>query len=466
MNEVDVNLSKQFNIKKNVFLKNYDFKSGFNKFVDSEYFFITLILIMGVFWFFQLNVPAIVFSLIYLSIIIWLKNDFKPVLMILASLCFVTRVTYGVACFLLLFSAFAFVVKNNLKIKYDKKMLISLVFLSIAVLFAGFLYKGKITSFVDAIALPAYILVCALFVLLYSCFDKDYLDYVLKILYYLGVFIALQLFVYYARFLEHFEMIFDYKLIYMGDSYTDSTTGWGISNHVGCLFLFTIPATLYMATKSKQGGLFYIPTFIQLVALVLTGSRGSLLFMGIFIVPMVAFSFVYAKSRKNNFMYIFIVFIVILTLMYVFRDFIIEILEPMLEKGMSSSGRDLIYIECIDMMEKNILFGVGNTYRAFGYAHSTIFQWMANAGLLGLVAIVYHLFVKYRPLIEKPSKSNIFGFCALIIPECYGMIDCNFFMANFMFLSAILIVSIYFNTEEKITEFKVFDTKMGLKELN
>lgn len=462
MQNISVDLNKQFNYKDNNLNKQSTFTLVFNKFIDSEYFFIATILIMGVLWYFQMNVVSILFSILFIVLILWLKNDFKPVLMVLSSLCFITRITYGVACLLLLFFSFFYVCKNKIKINYDKRMLNSLFLLSLATLFAGFLFKNKVTSYIDIVAFPAYILVCVLFVCLYSLFDKTYLDYVLKILYYIGMFVALQLFVYYLRFFDHKELIYTSKLIFMGDDYLDTTTGWGISNHVGCLFLYTIPATLYMATKDKMGGRYYIPAIIMFVALVLTGSRGSLLFMSLAIMPMLAFSCLYSKSKRNNFIWLFALFLLGIYIVYRYKTYIYDVLEVMLAKGTSSSGRDILYSECIDAFRQNILFGVGNTYKAFGYAHSTVFQFLANAGLLGLYAILYHFVVKYVPFVIRTSRSNIFAFCALFIPECYGLIDCNFFIANFMFLSAMLIIGVYYNEEKKITEIDYTDSKFGL----
>ena len=67
--------------------------------------------------------------------------------------------------------------------------------------------------------------------------------------------------------------------------------GWGISNNIGLILLFTIPFTFYLAITNKTGKTmaYTFISFCQMITIIFTYSRGSIIALTlglIFLLPL------------------------------------------------------------------------------------------------------------------------------------------------------------------------------------
>ncbi len=238
--------------------------------------------------------------------------------------------------------------------------------------------------------------------------------------------------------------------------------GWGLCNEAGIMLCFIMPFIFYELIKSDTLCLSLISIFkigISLIGIVLTGSRGTLLFGGLEIVALVILLFVFKfplKKEKLSFLsfifFIGLTGIITLTKGELFTD----IFNNIFEMDLDSNGRDLLWklgFEAYrdsghyffgsgivsEIREKEVFNGVQNTFIVY---HNTFIEVLISAGVSGLVGISYHLFEKYKMLFKK---DNIFKFTFLIgyiFVDLYGLIDNTYGMYYYM-VPLVMVLAIF-----------------------
>lgn len=301
-----------------------------------------------------------------------------------------------------------------------------------------------------------------LIVLLYLFFNStlsmkgdELANFLCRYLVLLGILMCMQVITYYAQ-VDDVVAAMQYKQIKLG---------WGISNNIGAVLCFTIPATWYYATK--RGWTTYVaPTLaiFQTIILVLTFSRGSILAVACGYPFILGYTFYKAEDRKNllcqTVIYL-LVFSLVLSFSY---DEIYFILKNMLEKGFDDSGRFSLYEEAIEVFLQRPIFGVGFDYKmkVTGepyWFHNTYLEALGKLGILGFITL--SLFNVKRYIISlKALRCPIVPFliASIICFEFYGLLDTNFFHPiQFIFLLMLNIAFERIIDEEEFIDIPVPD---------
>ena len=137
------------------------------------------------------------------------------------------------------------------------------------------------------------------------------------------------------------------------------TTGWGMYNNIGCIIAMCIPASFYFASTRKNGWQYTLLGCLTLAGVVLTQSRGSILFGGI--VFLASYAYVIVKSRGRERLYHLIVagalILLAMIAVAVFFEKFMQLFSSMLR--FDSNGRDGIWESGLKQFAGHPLFGVG-----------------------------------------------------------------------------------------------------------
>ena len=256
--------------------------------------------------------------------------------------------------------------------------------------------------------------------------ETDRATYFAKVLAYIGMVVSLQLVV----------VIIKSGLAPSEWARGNWLVGWGNRNNISTYLLFTAPMCLYLSTKYQRLGVVYmLMAVFQYVCLIMTFSRGGILFGFIALVFGIAFTIYKAKNRKMQLIFLGSVVGVMLVLYLIFMGKINDAIESLLSRGTGLSGRDELYIEGWELFKQHPFQGVGFGYignmqsivhEAIGiyYFHSTAIQVIACMGIIGAVAYGYIYVVKGIILFKNPRNAfNLFVLVVFIGFEGYSMMD-------------------------------------------
>lgn len=241
-----------------------------------------------------------------------------------------------------------------------------------------------------------------------------------------------------------------------------SNVGWGISNNIALMLLVTIPFTTYLCyiNTTKKCLLYYILAVIQMAAVVLTYSRGALLAMIVGIVIMVIIGMKMGSDKKllkNLFLIttaLVILFVVVLCISSreIFEKMMALILDFDFKDG---NNRFPIYKTCLEKIKHYPIFGCGmlSCFDAetgqFMWAHSTILHTTTTMGLVGTIALIYHMFEKYYYFFKKAELWKLMVILSLGMSDLYGMIDVSYYFINYMVLMIVILSVVDFKIEDK-----------------
>ncbi|MBQ9276230.1 MAG: O-antigen ligase family protein, partial [Clostridia bacterium] len=275
---------------------------------------------------------------------------------------------------------------------------------------------------------------------------KGLAEYVIKILFCMGVCIVVQLFYYY---LTNFHTWEELKAAIM---YKNVNLGWAGPNNVAPTLSLAIPATLYLCIKkNKVVPLLVFIALLEYALMICAGSRGAILFTTMAL----PFMLLYVMGKTEN-KALFagscgVLFVVSFALIVYFGEQVSDIITNMLSRGFDSSGRtEELYPEAFEIFKQFPIFGAGWDHNLGGLAndnytpywyHSTALQVLADMGVVGVITFVFFYFHRYRTffvLRKKPQAVALFFSLALF--DAYGMIDTNFFGPTFFIM--LLVISI------------------------
>ena len=258
--------------------------------------------------------------------------------------------------------------------------------------------------------------------------DKRYLFFVLTLV---GLGVFAELLGIYARALPL-------------DSFSrgELVTGWGMYNNIGCVIAMCLPAPLYLAATQKHGWRYLLCSFVLLLALLLTQSRGSIFFGGIVFVA--GFIVTLVKSdRKERGMHLILIGILAAAAIVVgviFFEKIAELFDSLPENFFDNNGRNPIYQSGWKQFLSDPFFGVG-FYECDGFRwgelpadaflparyHDTYIQLLASGGILAICCYLFHRAETLVVFFKRPSCEKTFLFLSVAALILTSIVDCHFF---------------------------------------
>ena len=226
-------------------------------------------------------------------------------------------------------------------------------------------------------------------------------------------------------------------------------TGWGVYNNVACMVAMCLPGPFYFAVKNRHGWLYCIFGNLYFLSLLLTQSRGGILFGTVVYLACAITVMVRSKRMQrvwNMLVFTAMLFAILLSFFLLF-DRVSELFASLIQAGADDANRFEIYEKCWNRFLEYPAFGAG-FYRTPGAllyqngmivadapegaffpprAHNTVFQLLATGGAVGLALYLYHRAETLISLFKKPSLEKTMIFYSMMALLLTSLLDCNFF---------------------------------------
>lgn len=442
-----------------------------NKFIQSDWFIFANALIILIGWCFDIWAPMLCVLVAFAVLPLFFARETKHLLSTIMMFTLIIssnrHALKGYSWFLVLIAVlFIGITFNLIRYKRSWRMLrpenvkgfhCSLIALIIPFALGG---VGSPTENVYAVlAALALILVCVLGYTFFTVTNFDnsdkhkLIEYIIKVLFAMGVIICAQLIVFFSRF-ENIDEI----LHACAEKQID--IGWAGPNNVAPLLAMSIPATMYLCIKkNKATPLFVIIAFLEYIFIIASGSRGTILVVTVSLIPIILY--VTAKSQ-NKFLFgstLSVLFAIVLILVALYGDKVSVIITSILNKGLESSGRfDGLYPQAIEVFKKWPVFGSGWDYNLGGFTsdnytpyfyHSTVLQIMATMGICGVISFIFFYFFRYRTfLVLRKDPAVLALLASTVLFDAYGMADTGFFSPTFFIMLLVITFVVEINLPE------------------
>ena len=251
--------------------------------------------------------------------------------------------------------------------------------------------------------------------------------------------------------------------------------GWGYCNEAGIMMCFSLPFVFIKLIKKES--IFSLITSIIMIILfpigiIMTTSRGAFLFGFFELFVMLVICFIMTNNKKVYgaiLATLFVSFILLLQIIYGIDKLFDKIINEMFVRGFDSSERFVLWRSAFDSWKQSgltIVFGSGmvSGYLPLAYTdgvlkykvyHSTFHETLVMAGIIGIIALLYHLFEKYRQTFRLDKTSFWFILSGYIIVDLYGLIDNTYGMYYYMIPLVIIMATIdknEFDSERKYNQ--------------
>ena len=222
-------------------------------------------------------------------------------------------------------------------------------------------------------------------------------------------------------------------------------TGWGNYNNLGALLAAMLPFPYYFASQSRKcPWIYHILGLLMLTGVVLSNSRGAILFAAMMYPVCMVLVLWKGKNRVQNAILYVATVVLAAGVLYVYRDWIMRMFSALINKKFASSGRDEIYIAGFQQFLRNPVFGGSffpeteqpswavNPGFVFFFPprwHNTLIQIAASCGMVGLVAYGIHRMQTAVLFWKKENRSmrNIFIGLSILVLLGTSLLDCHLF---------------------------------------
>ena len=229
-------------------------------------------------------------------------------------------------------------------------------------------------------------------------------------------------------------------------------TGWGIYNNVGCVMAMCMPAPVFFAIKRKNGWMYTILGTIFYLGVLLTQSRGAMLFG--FVVYLACIVATLVGSRGLERLWNAVVYAVLLAAfvisLFAFREAFLDLFKSVIDQGFNDAARFNTWKACWQRFLEYPGFGVGfyktpgtlltengmyteftdgtpeGTFLALR-AHNTFFQLIATGGLFALIAYAVHRIQTIWVCLRRPNTLKIVAALCVASLLLTSMVDCHVF---------------------------------------
>ncbi len=229
--------------------------------------------------------------------------------------------------------------------------------------------------------------------------------------------------------------------------------GWADRNDVATYLIFTAGMTMYLSTRYRQGWIFLGLSIFQYACLIMTFSRGGIMFGAISGFTALIFTLIKAPNKKLHLLYIATAVLLVLILYLCLMKEINTMLASLIDRGFGTSNRNKLYKDAWELFKAHPLFGVGKGYigdlslthisvAGAYWFHSTFFQIIACMGIMGIVAYLYFYGVRIKILFKNIKNSfNLFCLAVFIGFEGYSLINTGTFI-GYPFMALVIVMTL------------------------
>lgn len=229
-------------------------------------------------------------------------------------------------------------------------------------------------------------------------------------------------------------------------------TGWGIYNNVGCVMAMCMPAPVYFAVKNKNGWAYSILCTVFYLGVMVTQSRGAMLFGSVVYLGCVVVTLVGSKKKERlwNAVVFAVLLVAVLISAVVFRDKVKDLFASIIDQGWNDAARFATWKACWQRFLEYPGFGVGfyktpgtlmtedgmftefvdgtpeGTFLALR-AHNTFFQLISTGGTFAIVAYLVHRVQTLILCFRRPNAEKIVAALCVASLLLTSMVDCHVF---------------------------------------
>lgn len=279
-----------------------------------------------------------------------------------------------------------------------------------------------------------------------STMERDILYSFLKNMVIFGVFIALQIMIYYLRLGNILDTIENRTV----------DLGWGKNEMVAAFMILFIPSSFLFSRQKNLNTMYFFIGIFELVMLFLSLSRGGIL-VGSFVFILIfiyLFKSQYWKSTLFNFLMLLLVFAAVLVPNFeVFSAIALRFKELLLH----DVNRIQIYEQGISLFLAHPIFGdtfftITDDYGDYLMFYNILIQTASSFGLLGIIALFLLIYRTYKTLIFQfctETTTLAISFLGIFL---LSLIENIFFLPVFMFVF-LIILAILERSNESYKEF-------------
>ena len=212
---------------------------------------------------------------------------------------------------------------------------------------------------------------------------------------------------------------------------------WG--NNLSNNLLISMPFAFYLSTKNKFPVFYFCTGLTEYLALVLSLSRGGVLFSTI-VLPFVLTAVFLSVKKKEKIKFAIALILVFGIAFSCFRILVTPLWENIfgIVEISSSESRVNLYKLAWENFKKFPIFGTGLAYKnelyyhpqamCIYWYHSTIFQIIGSLGIVGIIAYGIQFYYRIKTLVEVKCKFNLFLFFAMMGFAGYSMVNVGYFI--------------------------------------
>lgn len=205
--------------------------------------------------------------------------------------------------------------------------------------------------------------------------------------------------------------------------------GHTISNSAAVIVLLAIPLTFYLVYKYKYGAAFLAAVALELLTVVLTFSRATILIAaGGTVVVAIALCFKKKNGRLAYWIVCGVAAVAVIAIAIVFRSWV----GNQITRIFDSNGRSTIWAAGFKAWEKDPVFGVGLWYlpqvqaplHKYHSYHCSPLTFLYCAGIFGLAAYLYHRYKTVRMVFgAKLTAERVFVALTLLAYVLNSLLD-------------------------------------------
>ena len=339
----------------------------------------------------------------------------------------------GGAIAILLLSAFAVFTRRNSPFanRIPKSSLLWSMLIFCCVLLTNGAFHGEYTpkniAFVFTLIFP--LLIGYFLFARYVRFDDTAFSYFLYCLLLAGLLISAELLFAYATTVQ-----FEAGQIVKGSV----VLGWGVWTNVGSLLAMLMPAAFYFAYSHRHGWIGFAIGLFEYFCIVLSQSRGALLVGTVALALCLLTLCVGGRNRRINRFLTAAILLFGAIILALFAKKLVVLVQGFLQTGFSDNGRIEIWKLGIQNFFERPIFGCGfyDSYQNDAWDvgvfphlfHNTPIQLLSSAGMLGLLAYLWHRICTLRAVFARPSHKKIFLSIGILAFLLFNLIDVVFFL--------------------------------------
>ena len=233
----------------------------------------------------------------------------------------------------------------------------------------------------------------------------------------------------------------------------------GLFGNVSNGYYLMVTVLLSLAIQHKKLSIVGIfGTVLSLLGVFLVQERSSL-FLAVFLGVFLVYKLIKTKSTGTSRPVIISIFI--LSVLFI-GDYVVErIVEGdsrIVQIGMDSTGRDILWTKTAEYIAQNPIFGGFDRLAEMGvFPHNVLLNAYVYGGLIGFVIIVYLLYIQFKLLWKIYKHSNSESYVLLTFAVAYVSFTLNSLLHNASIVSGDVLLWIlwgvivsYVNTPEQV----------------